>query len=725
MSLRRRTILTILALMTFVFLGLALYTFFGNPLRREPLAAQTLPLGDAPQALRLTVYDSGIAAVTLRELRGTDLPFDQLSADSLQLTRDGELVPFYVAGEGSDATLYFFAQAITRSVEAPAVYWLAPERGKTMSQRDGSPQTTGTNRGVQWQHWEENTNFHALATGSDIWLGANVFAPGSLEVALRDIQSTGGPATLTVRVWSSNQSPAHPDHHMKVWLNDQELANHFWDGIKEVTLSLEVPAGVLNPRGNRVILDVPGDTGAAGESIYLDWIHLEYESELNIARRQVHFRSDAPNIHVLGAGEDSMVFDVTEPDSPVLLINTEHSDNSLSFAGHGPGSKYVALNPRNAIRPIISRVPQWEASLRDHDQGADYIAIVPDNEGFEETLQPLLEHRQAQDLRVVAVSLQQIYDEFAHGRATPDAIRNFLRYTSERWEPPAPQYVLLAGDATYDPQNYTGGRNRNLIPTPMVYTQFAGYVASDVWYTIFDTSESLPQMAIGRLPAQTSAQLDVMVQKTIRYEENVTSDWLRRALLVADDESRFNNVSDWLADELSTRGYAPQKLYMTENEEIRDAIISALNHGVGIISYAGHGGIEVWGDETVLKTEDTSMMRNGDRLPLFTTFTCLNGYFQHPDVDALAETLLWTEGGGIVAAVAPSGRTFTAQQVPFTNRFYTQLIHGDVSTVGAVLQQAKIAVVSEIGLDEIVHPFNLLGDPALRFQPPTAAQASE
>lgn len=724
MSLKRRTLLTVLALMTFIFLGLALYTFFGNPLRREPLAVQTLPLGDAPQALRLTVYDSGIAAVTLRELRDTDLPFDQLSADSLELTRDGESVPFYVAGEGNDATLYFFAQAITRSVEAPAVYWLAPDRGKTMSQRDGSPQSTGTNRGIQWQHWEENTNFHALATGSDIWLGANVFAPGSLDLTLRDIQPSGGPATLRVRVWSSNQSPANPDHHMKVWLNDEELANHFWDGIKEVTLSLEVPAGILRPQGNRLVLEIPGDTGAAGESIYLDWIRLRYESELDIARRQVHFRSDAPDIHVAGAGEDSMVFDVTDPESPVLLINTDQADNTLSFAGEGPGSKYVALNPRNAIRPIISRVPQWEASLRETDHSADYVAIIPDDEGFEESLQPLLEHRQEQGLRVRAVSLQQIYDEFAHGREAPEAIRSFLRYANERWEPPAPRYVLLAGDATYDPQNYTGGRNRNLIPTAMVYTEFAGYVASDVWYTIFDHN-SQPKMAIGRLPAQTPSQLETMVQKTISYEENATSDWLRRALLVADDETRFNDVSDWLADELTTRGYAPQKLYMTENEEIRDAIISALNHGVGIISYAGHGGLEVWGDETVLQTEDTSMMRNGDRLPLFTTFTCLNGYFQHPNVDTLAETLLYTEEGGAVAAVAPSGRTFTAQQVPFANRFYTQLIHGEASTLGAVLQEAKIAVVTETGLDQTVHPFNLLGDPALRFQPPAAAQAAE
>lgn len=717
MSIRRRGILTLQALLTFAFLGLAIVTFFGNPFRNDALSGQTLPVGEAPQALRLTVRDTGIAAVTARELRNSKLPFTELSADTIELSRGGETVPIYVRGEGSDAVLYFYAEAITRSVETPAVYWLSPGRGKSMSQRDGSPQGIGVTRGTQWKHWEENSTFQSMATGDDAWLGANVFAPDVLEILLTGIQPTGGPGELKVRVWSSNQSPSNPDHHVKLHLNDRELTSTFWDGVKQETLTVPLSPGVLREQGNRLRLEVPGDTGAAGESIYLDWLKLKYEGELNLNRGQLHFRSNAMNIRVFGANEDTMAFDVTEPNSPVLLINTEVSDNSLAFAGNGPDSTYLVLNPRDALQPHIGVVPDWEQPLKSAERGADYVAIVPEEEGFEESLQPLLEYRRQQGYEVLAVSVRQIYDEFNHGRRAPEAIRSFLQYALSNWEP-APRYVLLAGDASFDVNDYTNGRNDDLIPVPLVYTHYAGYVGSDNWYTVFDGELPNPDLAIGRMPAQHSRQLRVMAEKTVAYEEETSSPWSSRALLVADDEDRFNTASEVLAGELYDHGYAPQKLYMTENEEIHDAIIGALNHGVSIVNYVGHGGIDVWGDETVLKTDDAPILRNGRRLPLFTTFTCLNGYFYHPEVDALAETLLWTRGGGIAAAVAPSGRTYPSQQGPLSTAFYKYLLHGEEQVLGDVLLKAKLEVAQDPNLRDIVHVINLLGDPALRFRSP-------
>jgi hypothetical protein len=420
---------------------------------------------------------------------------------------------------------------------------------------------------------------------------------------------------------------------------------------------------------------------------------------------------------VFGAGQGVLTFDTTEPEEPVLLVNTDLDDNTLSFAGNGPGSSYLVLNPRDAIRPVISAVPEWPEPLRNPQRGADYIAILPDTETFLEALEPLLAHRRSQGLRTATIPVQQIYDEFGHGRQTPQAIRDFLEYAYGEWQQPRPRFVLLVGDASYDVNDFTGSPNQNLLSTRLIYTQFAGYVASDSWFTMFDEA-GLPAMSIGRFPAQNSRQLRVMVDKTITYETGVPSPWLSRALLVADDEPRFDAASDWLAAELDDRGYFTQKLYMTQYEDIHDSIISALNHGVSIVNYVGHGGIEVWGDEAVLQNEDAIILKNGSRLPIFTTFTCLNGFFNHPEIDALAETLLWTRGGGIVAAVAPSGRTYSAQQTPLATTFYTRLLSGQSSTLGEALLQAKLEVSREPNLGEIVHTLNLLGDPALRFQAP-------
>lgn len=715
MSLTRRSILAVQAMLTVVFIGAAAFTFFGSPFGEASLSVQSLSLGEAPQALRLAVHQTGIAAVTMRELRGTDLPFDELSAENISLSRDGEPIPIYVHGDGNDATLYFYAQAITRSIEMPAVYWLAPGRGKSMSQRDRSPDSPGVSQGMLWQHWEENSTFHPAATGEDKWFGANVYAPDSLEMLLTGIQPTGGPGNLTLRVWSSNQSPANPDHHMRVSLNGVELADHYWDGISQETLTLPLRSDVLRRQGNRLLLDVPGDTGAAGESIYVDWLKLEYEGELNLNRGQLLFHSNAPNIRISAAGESSLAFDISDPAEPVLLLNTEFEDNTVTFAGNGPGSTYLVLNPRDAIRPEISVVPNWEELLRVPERGADYIAITPDGGGFREALQPLIDHRRNQGLRTTVVSLQQVYDEFGNGRQTPQAIRDFLEYAYTEWRQPRPGFVLLVGDASYDVNDFLSSRNQNLLPTKLEQTQFAGYVASDTWFTMFDAT-GLPTIATGRFPAQNARQLSVMVDKTITYETSASSPWRTRALLVADDEPRFDSASDWLADELSRNGYSSQKLYMTQNEDIHDSIVSAINHGVSIVNYVGHGGIDVWGDEAVLRGEDAIILRNGSRLPIFTTFTCLNGVFHDPDNDALAESLLWTRGGGIVAAVAPSGRTYIAQQTPLASEFYNQLLGGESQTLGEALLRAKQLVSQDPNLTSVVHTFNVLGDPALQFQ---------
>jgi hypothetical protein len=62
----------------------------------------------------------------------------------------------------------------------------------------------------------------------------NCSTPGeSSEILdLTDIQPLAEDATLTVRVWSNNESDRiEPDHHhLLVSLNGEQVGEHFWDG---------------------------------------------------------------------------------------------------------------------------------------------------------------------------------------------------------------------------------------------------------------------------------------------------------------------------------------------------------------------------------------------------------------------------------------------------------------------------------------------------------------
>jgi hypothetical protein len=176
----------------------------------------------------------------------------------------------------------------------------------------------------------------------------------------------------------------------------------------------------------------------------------------------------------------------------------------------------------------------------DVGRGADYVAIyAPQEADFAETLQPLLDYRESQEIQVRAVDVTQVYDEFSYGRPTSEGIRDFFVVRGRDLEP-APRFALLVGDASYDFNNYTAGKNQNILPTHLVFTEFMGFVASDTWFVIPAEGSLSPQMAIGRFPAQTADQLETMVAKTLFYERDQDPFLVHpRALLVSDDEAIF------------------------------------------------------------------------------------------------------------------------------------------------------------------------------------------
>ena len=721
-------ILSMLASLTIIFLvGAAAFAFVGDiNLFKEDnigLKVRPFPKGDIPGGLRLTVYESGIAAITSRDLQTANMRFNTLSADELSLTHEGQPVPFYVTGSGSQATLYFFAQAVTNTLDAPAVYLLTLGKGIAMAVKNAAPTGSGSPLVQQQYRWEENTSFLTHTNNDDIWLGPLLLAPEEWSLNLDMISPSGGPGELTIQMWSSTQDVPDPDHHLQVLINGRKLANYYWDGVQQETVTLPLDKGVLDAAGSNVLtLRTPGDTGAAGEALYLDWINLKYEGQIAPSSEQIWFQSIAANVLVRNADANLLVFDVTDENTPLALEDTVLVGNDLTFAG--TGKAYVILQPNQAIHPAISAVPVWKDPLRRSDRGADYIAIVADVNGFAGALQPLLTYRQRQGLRVTAVSLQQIYDEFGYGQQSPAAIRHFLEYAAQAWAPPAPHYVLLVGDASSEIPGAHGGINlpgSNLLPTSLVPTSYDGYVASDTWFAL--ANSSVPHMAIGRFPVQTVAELTTMVNKTIAYETTPASDhgWFNSALLVADDDqSSFDTQSDALAEELKVNGYSVHDLHMKDNDNIRYEIVSAINQGVGFLNYIGHGNERVWGDEFVFHIDDVRMLKNADRLPIFTTFTCSNGAFAQPGVDSLAEALLRADHGGAVAVVAPSGRMPATNVPPLAQTFYNAIMSGEAQTVGDALLAMKSLQTDSPYNTDVLHLVNLLGDPALRIRKPTA-----
>jgi hypothetical protein len=306
--------------------------------------------------------------------------------------------------------------------------------------------------------------------------------------------------------------------------------------------------------------------------------------------------------------------------------------------------------------------------------GADYLIIT--HRDFITSMQPLAAHRAAEGLRVKIVDVADLYNQFNDGLYHPIAIKNFLKYTYDNWQPPAPTYVLLVGDGHWNFKNDNPvryGTPPNFMPPNLSWVDpYQGEVdaASELVEIVGD--DPLPDMLVGRLPVNTAAEADAVVDKIINYEAQAASlPYRQRMMFVADNVPDPRNAGDFvqLSNELIRdvlpKNYFADKVYANDYgcppgtgscPQVNYAITSTLNQtGALFVNYIGHAGIDAWGDESFLTNTNVSTLNNFDRLPIILSMTCLDGYWFYPNHSSLMETTLRAANGGSVASFSPTG----------------------------------------------------------------------
>jgi len=73
---------------------------------------------------------------------------------------------------------------------------------------------------------------------------------------------------------------------------------------------------------------------------------------------------------------------------------------------------------------------------------------------FLESLKPLQALRESQGWSVALIDVEDLYDESVFGMKTPQALKDFLARARSDWGKP-PRFVLLVGDSSFDPRNFT------------------------------------------------------------------------------------------------------------------------------------------------------------------------------------------------------------------------------------------------------------------------------
>ena len=196
------------------------------------------------------------------------------------------------------------------------------------------------------------------------------------------------------------------------------------------------------------------------------------------------------------------------------------------------------------------------SDLHNPENGADYIIISHGD--FITDVQPLADWRASQGLRVKVVDVQDIYDEFSFGLLDPQAIHDFLAYTYDYWQRPAPAYVLLVGDGNYDFKNYMGYNDRIFIPPYLAdVDQFMGETVANNYYVSVSGDDPLPDMYLGILPVRTRSGAASVVDKILAYEQNPPQNtWNQTAMFVADKYDPNAGDFPYLSDEI-VNGHFP------------------------------------------------------------------------------------------------------------------------------------------------------------------------
>jgi len=700
-----------------------------------------------PPAVRLLIERAGVYEVSGAELGAAGCELDTRDAASLKLFCDGRETPIeVVGGDGSFDTehvIRFYAEATGSVYTRYNVYWLTlgGGPGRRIEPQPPARDTSSANAGrpsAEPYHMAtvriEPQKLYVAALppepDGDHWFAGRIGydAPATLSVDLPGLLlDVPERARVRVRLYGLSKLPAKPDHCTQVAIGDAVVATAQWDGQAPYILQGAIPPGALKAHGNTARVECVRQEGVQFDLAYLDWIEITYPRDFAAPSGLLRFRAPDARPHLYSVTKlpsvDAVVWRIDSP------ANVRRID-ARAVAGEGEAVRFAdAGAPENAqyvvaTREGVLKVGHLEldspSSLRSDTNQADYIVIG--HSSLLEAVEPLAQHRRSAGLTVLVADVQDVYDEFTFGRADPSAIKRFIRFAYEGYCRPAPRFVLLVGDASYDYKGYLSAVS-NLVPTYMIQTSDFGQTASDQWFVCLAGDDASPELAIGRIPGRSPNGVAAVVRKILRHETSAPSAvWQPSVTFVGDDnETRFRGMCEASAAVCQAHGWTTDELYLEKggrnSPEVNNRLLSALNQGRQLVVYAGHATFDAWAHERVLTMDDVHQLANGRELPVVLSLSCSDGFFAHATrPQCLAEAWILNPSGGAVACWSPTTMSYSPVHEVLLNELTQAIFTRRAATLGEAIQLAIRNMLGQErnrhGRDEALM-YVFFGDPAM------------
>lgn len=689
------------------------------------------------RAVRMETELRGIHAVSYSDLVANGMPSGQ-SPSSLKLLNRGREVAFTVSPNPSASTLgpsdaiVFYAEPLDSDYTRANVYWLTWEDGggPMMPAKPAAP-LAGERISVyrDEQRLEVNAGIWYQTPGApaaDYWLWTRLTAPAEVFVPLT-LSDDALADAHEMRIEAVFQGRSTGGHRTSIALDNETWSDERWEGDRVHIQTARAPQSEAKPGRSVIKIKAPGTPGAL-DIVYLNYMDVRYWRPLTARNDSLEFiLEDRGGCTVEVGGfttADIAAYDVTDPAAPQLLtgytISISEGKHIVRFGDALSEPRRYAVAARSKLLSPVN-VESWQSpSLRDPARQADLIVIAPRE--LDRAGAALASFRLTRRVRALCVSAEEIYDEFNDGILDPSAIRSFLAYAYHSWRRPAPAFAALIGDSTIDPLGNLKSEKKQQIPAYIDWTGELGITPTDNWYACVDGDDDIPDLMIGRVPGGTAEAAAAVIDKLISADAR-RSPSLRRVLLVADnDDTEFETINDKVLTALPA-GYAAQKVYLRNTGSVSQAttdIVAAIDAGVDLVSYVGHGSVADWAAEKIFGVTKVGLLSNAILPPLVCAFTCLNGFFAEIAGPCLAEALLGALDKGSSAVYAPSGLGYPWEHAILLPETMALLFAGGQPSLGLVTTQAKIAAYAKGVSADILKTFTLFGDPSMK--PPGIGQ---
>lgn len=659
----------------------------------------------------------GIHPLAIRAAIGTGI---------LALTNRGQEIPWDRAP--GDGGIVFWGEAIDSNYSRDNVYWLRVGRGTRMGTASVTAPGGAGSASFETTVTAETDTFAgtlvATDPDSDYWFwsyltqGSPINGTRQFTVA-SPARAAAGTPRLRTYLHGASETGVADEHEVVVKVNGNTLQTVSWSGITPYVAEAEVPLAWLNDGDNVITLEALLPPGVANGTVYVERFELTYERGFAAPSEGLEFTlASLEEAVVSGVGSGpKLLLDVTDPRHPRRVEgHSEPAPGSVGLRNRVGTARYAVASQSAWKQPAWVRRDSGRDPLLDA-QGAAHVIVT--TAPMMAAAQELADFRSGQGLASAVVDVASIYEKYSFGIPDPHAIRDFLADAAAR---PGSHlsYVVLAGAGSFDYRDLLGF-NDSLVP-PLLTASEGGLFAADSLFGDLAGDDGVPELAVGRIAARTPSELSDYITKMTAYEQAADGPWLRRALVIADDPEGgvdFGDYGDRIAGALGGN-FAGEKIYLgtVGDAAARTQTLAALDSGLGMACFVGHGGVDRITSEGVLLESDVPALTNAGRAPIMSALTCTINRFEVPGFPCLGAVLTNFSGGGAAAVYAPSGLSDNAEATRLGEHVVRRLTSPAAVRVGDVVRAAETAYLAEGGKPSLVRLYNQLGDPALRVRHP-------